>query len=108
MAPDVNLSAQQVVTMSKNLRIADTDEEFDSALLYLEESQLVAMQASSGTKKPLLKIPTAQAHLGNALLAYQRDSMLRGQGGSLAIYTLCYAPLAQQQSAVAAGAGAGQ
>ena len=47
--------------MSKNLRIADTDEEYDSALLYLEDSQLVAMQASSGTKKPLLKIQTAQS-----------------------------------------------
>ena len=78
MAAEVNLTSQQVVTMSKNLRIANTDEEYDSALLYLEDSQLVAMQASSGTKKPLLKIPTAQAQLGNALIAYQRDSMLRG------------------------------
>ena len=98
MAAEVNLTSQQVVTMSKNLRIANTDEEYDSALLYLEDSQLVAMQASSGTKKPLLKIPTAQAQLGNALIAYQRDSMLRGQGGSLAIYTLCYAPIAQQKT----------
>jgi len=56
--------------MSKNLRTSGPNEHYDSALLFLEGNQLVAMQVSTGSKKPLLKIPSAQSQLSNALITY--------------------------------------
>jgi len=44
--------------------------ELDSALMHLENGNIVALQASTGHKKPLLKLGTVQIQLSNSFLIY--------------------------------------